>query len=203
MANRTWHINFAIIIYGLTIGLLVFFDFFSYNWNRDKSWLFIGFLMTIFGAEFPDLDQIWRQFFDHRDWLLHSAIVPVLMLYFIIGASTDNIIMYPLMALFCIGTASHLFLDYFPTWSGDPDKQLELSDISYAAQWIYDGISGEELTQKLSGTYLIHFPGFMKKFGFKRQTFNKKMTRIYLFVNAIILIILAIILFVLFEHATA
>ena len=200
MANRSWHINAGLVTYIVTILILIAISFFDFTFERDSPWLLVAFLMALFGAQFPDLDQMWKKIFGHRDWLLHSSIPSILMVVLVVNGSIENKILYPILALFNLGVASHLLLDYFPTWEGDHDKKLEFSDVVYATTWVFDGITGSENIQKMVGTYLIHFPGWVKSFGLKRNTLTKIWTRVYLLVNALILIGISVFLLFRFEQ---
>lgn len=155
--------------------------------------------MSIFGSQSPDLDQMWKKLFNHRDWFTHSAFPELIMtfLIFIAGDREETNILYPIMAFFFIGKATHLFLDYFPTWNPH-DK--DIMNIAYSIEWFATGLTGEEISQKLTGTYLIHFPGLLKWFGFERETLGTKMTRFYLFTNGIILIGLGVFFIISFNR---
>ncbi len=202
MANRTWHVNGGLIVYIVTIAILVALSSFDFQFQRDSAWLLVALLMAVFGSQFPDLDQMWKRIFGHRDWLLHSAIPSIIMAVLVVNGSTDNVILYPILAIFNIGVASHLILDYFPTWEGNNNKKLDFGDIVYATHWVFDGISGSEDLQKMVGTYLIHFPKWFKNFGLKRNTLDKVWTRIYLILNALILLGLAVFFIARFEQLT-
>ncbi len=157
--------------------------------------------MSIFGAQFPDLDQMWKHAFNHRDWFTHSAFPGLIMMGLVLlsGNRTETNILLPILSFFFIGKASHLILDYFPTWNPDSKDPL---NIVYAVEWFATGLTGEEISQKLQGTYLIHFPGFVKFFGAKRETLPTNLTRFYLILNAIVLVILGIYFLISFNQFT-
>ncbi len=195
MANRTWHINFSLIAFGATMALLVYIKSYTFVYPRDYSWLTLAFLLSVFGAQFPDLDLIWGKLFAHRDWFFHSAFPSLLMMGLVYLSRTvaQTHIVYPLLAFFNIGMFTHLILDYFPTWKEKSGNDLD--QIMYAADWVATGITGEEITQKMSGTYLIHLPRFF----WKDKTISKFWTRIYLFSNGFVLLGLAILQLYLFN----
>lgn len=199
MASRKWHVNAGLLSYFITMFLLFILESYSFIFPRDFSWLVIAFLMSIFGSQSPDLDQMWKKLFNHRDWFTHSAFPELIMtfLIFIAGDREETNILYPIMAFFFIGKATHLFLDYFPTWNPH-DK--DIMNIAYSIEWFATGLTGEEISQKLTGTYLIHFPGLLKWFGFERETLGTKMTRFYLFTNGIILIGLGVFFIISFNR---
>ncbi len=193
MATRQWHANGGLIAYIITIALLYFLESYEFVYPRDLSWLTIALLMSIFGAEFPDLDQLWKRMFNHRDWFLHSCFPGLIILGLVqlTGSREETNILFPILAFFYLGIATHLLLDYFPTWKSGTGKGVDVQDIAYGITYLVDGVTGQELTQKLTGTYLIHFPGFIKKFGASRETLDKKFTRGYLMLNALVLIAMA------------
>ena len=90
-------------------------------------------------------------------------------------------------------------MDYLPTWKDDGDHKLEPRDIEYAAKWVAQGITGKELVQQLVGTYLIHLPlkvpKEVKGSLSGRKTFTVIGTRVYLYLNGVVLLILSAILF--------
>lgn len=168
------------------------------DFQKDAVWIILGSSMTIWGAEFPDMDQMFRSVFKHRDWYTHSAIFPAILSFLVISTSDPSVEgnfntgLLPVVAMINIGVASHLIADYFPTWKPvSKNGQLEVADMKYALGWAFEGLTGDELVQKLVGTYLIHIPWlqFFTKDG--RVTMNKMWTRVYLIANAIVLIILS------------
>ncbi len=203
MAARKTHIKAGILAYAIVLFFLYIRSTFTFQFKRDTLWLIVGFLLTLFGAEFPDLDQIFKKAFSHRDWFTHSAIFPLMISLLSLGVTNPvsddiNIVLLPTIAMFNIGVASHLIMDYFPTWKNPgEDGKLDIADLRYATEWAFQGITGDELVQKLVGTYLIHFP-----FAFRgRQTLNKTATRIYVITNALILIVLAYFMVFIFNRA--
>ena len=67
MANRKWHVTVGIILYLIVATLLPKLEAFDFEAKSDLGWLLIAFMTTVFGAEFPDLDQVYKKFFSHRD----------------------------------------------------------------------------------------------------------------------------------------
>jgi len=161
--------------------------------------------MTLYGSEFPDLDQLFKKVLNHRDWFTHSSILPVLLSLFTVFVSNATVegsingVYLPILAFFSLGVSSHLFMDYLPTWHNHTeDGKFEFSDISYAVKFGVEGLTGDELVEKLVGTYLIHLPWRSATTG--RKTLTKIQTRFYLFLNGFILLFLAAFLFLVFAY---
>ena len=171
---------------------------YSFTLKRDLSWLTIGLLLAIFGGVFPDLDQSYKSLFSHRDWLTHSAIIPLIFSGILLYSGSVNAPLFPVMAMFNLGVASHLLLDYFPSWKsgGKNEKDKDFEDIVYALEWAVEGLTGKELVQQLTGTYLVHFPISGPK---GRKTLDVNKTRMYFIVNALILIVMGIFLIYLYN----
>ena len=204
MAARTTHVKGSLLFYFVPMGILIALGW-RYDPIRDTLWVIVGFLLTLYGAEFPDFDQLFKKILNHRDWLSHSAILPLFLSLFALITSNAtkegsiNGVYMPILAFFSLGVASHLILDWFPTYKNTTeDGKLEFSDVEYAIKFGIQGLTGEELVQKLVGTYLIHLPFKSIKSG--RKTLTAKQTRIYLISNALILILLSIFLFLSFAN---
>ena len=201
MASRFTHINVGLLSYALTLVVLYFLKV-PFDIRKDPVWFILGFLLTLYGAEFPDIDQLYKKIFNHRDWLTHSSILPTIL--FILALISKENSLYPLLAFFCLGVSSHLIMDYFPTWKDDGDKKFEPRDIEYALKWVEQGVTGKELVQQLVGTYLIHLPLRVPK-EIKgdlsgRKTLTVVGTRLYLYVNALLLLGYAVFLFYRFYY---
>lgn len=201
----------------MTLGFVIYI-LFMIVWNLyvgwDKNnlvWMMLGIMSVLWGADLPDYDQ-QMMWFEHRDIRTHSALIAVaffLVTYFL---SPPDVYLFiaPALALFFIGNASHFFLDEFPVWagSGDPSKPggLKKGGTLASARWFIEGVTGAELYKKLQGTYLIHLPMKVPEAERKetksgkveikiqeRETLGKNATRIWLFVNALICVLLAVI----------
>lgn len=64
------------------------------------------------------------------------------------------------VSAFLVTNASHFFLDLFPVWkgSGDRVKGTMKGGVMAPARWFFEGLSGDQIYEKLEGTYRIHLP---------------------------------------------
>ncbi|UJG39718.1 MAG: hypothetical protein K9W45_07560 [Candidatus Heimdallarchaeum aukensis] len=193
--NRKNHIIGGFFFWVVTIIILYFVekDLFA-SWD-NSLWIVISALICIIGAEFPDFDIIWKEVFHHRYFLTHSAILPAILTLPVIAVSERTNFLLPVFGFFLIGNASHLLLDLFPSWKEEKDGKIK--DDAHAMAWLTTGLSGRELYSKLKGTYLIHFYPFSIK---GKNTLNKKATRTWFVVNALLMISWAIILLFFFGY---
>jgi len=207
VANRAWHLTFGFLIY---IVFTVVWNL-HFGWNKNNLvWMTLGIMSALWGADLPDYD-LQMMWFEHRDIRTHSALITVVffVVTYFLTPSDVYLFIAPALGLFFIGNASHFFLDEFPVWagSGDPRKPggLKKGGTLASARWFIEGITGGEIYKKLEGTYLIHLPmkipeaerketkgGKVEISIHQRKTLNKNATRTWLFANALINVVLAL-----------
>jgi len=119
-------------------------------------------LIAALGSEVPDIDQVADKVFHHRDWFTHSPILSTVL--FVLAFRYGEIFGIRLVAYvvtaFLVTNASHFFLDLFPVWkgSGDRKKGTMKGGLMAPARWFVEGLSGDQIYEKLEGTYRIHLP---------------------------------------------
>lgn len=206
MANRNWHLTTGFLIYAVfTIAWNLYV-----GWDKDNLvWMTLGIMSVLWGVDLPDYDQ-QMMWFEHRDIRTHSALIALVffLVTYLLTPPDVYLFVAPALALFFMGNASHFFLDEFPVWagSGDPKKAggLKKGGTLASVLWFIQGISGAEIYKKLEGTYLIHLPmkipdadrhrdksGKVEIEIHQRETLAKNTTRIWLFVNALVSLVLA------------
>ncbi|MHA1912710.1 MAG: metal-dependent hydrolase [Candidatus Kariarchaeaceae archaeon] len=187
MANRKWHVTVGITLYFIVATLLPKLNAFDFEAKSDLGWLLIAFMTIVFGAEFPDLDQVYKKFFSHRDMLTHSAIVPLFLTA--LSFYSEDQVLKPLIAFFLLGVASHLILDILPTYKRKKNGHLDLSSMAYTVGWTIKGVRVASLTKDLNGTYLAHYPFKIRIKGYR--TLNSTSSKIFFVANGLICLVLA------------
>jgi membrane-bound metal-dependent hydrolase YbcI (DUF457 family) len=187
MANRKWHVTVALILYFIVATLLPKLEAFDFEAKADLGWLLIAFMTTVFGAEFPDLDQVYKKFFSHRDMLTHSALVPAFLT--VLTFYSNDEVLKPLIAFFLLGVASHLFLDVLPTYKHKKNGHLDIRNVAYTIGWTIKGVKVASLTEDINGTYLAHYPLQIRIKGYR--ALNSISTKIFFVTNGLICLILA------------
>ncbi len=184
MANRRWHVSTGILTAFGVILWLYFAESFTYS-KEDIAWIFLGFFIGIFGAEFPDLDQlnVPSNWVKHRDWFFHSSFPIIIVSGTILFTSSESNILLPILGIFAISEGTHLILDLFPTYRLKEKDKGMLGGIRYFFKWFMTGLTGQEIDHKLVGTYLIHHPFHHGK---ERKTLTLHASRWYLFLNGIV-----------------
>nr|MDO8081747.1 hypothetical protein [Candidatus Freyarchaeota archaeon] len=194
--------------------------------SADMIYLAVALLLVLTGAEIADYDKaiMWLQ---HRDWLTHSCILPgifsaiVIVFTFVqIGNPLQTLIFNPAvntalllgLAVFSLGAASHLFLDYFPPIKPEElhSKKGSLVAGHEAADYYISGMTGQELFRRLEGTALVHFwwqvevekeekkPRSRGKGYELRRTLQPRQSQAYYMLNGTVLLIIAGLLLYLF-----
>jgi hypothetical protein len=159
MANRTWHLWFGFVVF--IIYSVVYFWHAHFDFPHDALLVGLGMIAAL-GSEVPDIDQIADRIFHHRDWFTHSPIFAAII--FVLAYEYGDLFGIKLVAYvvsaFLITNASHFFLDLFPVWkgSGDRVKGTMKGGAMAPARWFFEGLTGDQIYEKLEGTYRIHLP---------------------------------------------
>jgi len=206
MANRTWHMAFGFIVYLVFVILFVAYMPIATIYQYIP-WILIGFGFSMFGAELPDYDQLADRLFSHRDIVTHSSLIPLAMFIIVrlISPLPPYVTFAPVLFFMFLGHASHMFLDLFPVWAGAGKMlkgQKAYGGLQAPALWLVEGVTGQEIYKKLAGTYLIHLPfkipeaeqGKKRRKEAKlklRKTIEKTPTRLWLTLNGIVDVVLA------------
>ena len=159
MANRTWHLWFGFIVF--IAYSIVYFWYTHFDYPHDILLVTLG-LIAALGSEVPDIDQIADRIFHHRDWFTHSSIFAtiIFVLAYMYGDYFGISLVAYVVSAFLVTNASHFFLDLFPVWkgSGDREKGTMKSGMMAPARWLIEGVTGDQLYERLEGTYRIHLP---------------------------------------------
>jgi hypothetical protein len=187
--------------------------------SADIIYLAVALLLVLTGAEIADYDKavMWMQ---HRDWFTHSLMIPtvfssIVMIFTMvqIGNPLQTLLFNPTintalilgMAVFAMGAASHLFLDYFPPIKPEElhNKKGSIVAGHEAADYFVSGMTAQELFRRLEGTALVHFwweikvEKEVKKTRSKgksyemRRTLDSRHSQTYYMLNGIALLIVA------------
>ncbi|MHA1303051.1 MAG: metal-dependent hydrolase [Candidatus Heimdallarchaeaceae archaeon] len=195
--NRKNHLIGGFSVWIITIFILYFIERGFFNGWDNALWIVISLLCCLIGAELPDFDIIWKDVLHHRHFLTHSIILPGLLSLTVIAVSNRTNFLLPVYGLFLIGNASHLILDLFPSWKEDKDGKI--TDSNHVLAWLSPSLTGKKLYSALKGTYLIHFNPFKIK---GKATINKTATRAWFVVNALLMVVWAVILLFFFGYWT-
>ncbi|MFX0207172.1 MAG: hypothetical protein ACFFDT_14375 [Candidatus Hodarchaeota archaeon] len=167
MASRKWHLITAIIIFLIYIVIYWFIDtnYIPELIDISPLWVVTAFLMALIGAEAPDWDLLLN-WMHHRDIATHSIFIPlfIVLTFFVqkfLAIPDDQTLTVALVFTpFCLGFASHLILDLFP--SVDPEKEVKEKGVTRTTAMLVggfvSGLTGVETIKALQGTYLIHLP---------------------------------------------
>jgi len=159
MANRTWHLWFGFITF--IVYSILYFWYAHFDYPHDFLLVTLG-LIAALGSEVPDIDQVADRVFHHRDWFTHSSIFAAIL--FILGYMYGDYFGIALtgyiIGAFLVTNASHFFLDLFPVWkgSGDREKGTMKGGMMAPARWFFEGVTGDQIYERLVGTYDIHLP---------------------------------------------
>ena len=114
--NRWDHGILAIIVFSITWG------FFQYVYPNlvpaNLSFLFI--IVFLLGGYFPDFDSDWKPFLGHRSYVTHSILAPLILVTLVVVPLHFFSLWLPLLdryfgAIFLFGCGFHLILDLYPS----------------------------------------------------------------------------------------
>ncbi|MHA2357855.1 MAG: hypothetical protein ACXABK_03700 [Candidatus Heimdallarchaeaceae archaeon] len=79
--HRKGHLIGATIFWSIAIALYyLLFRYTAIDFVFDHSlWIILSFMVLHFGAQLPDYDVIWKRALPHRNVLTHSFILPLLL----------------------------------------------------------------------------------------------------------------------------